>query len=59
MRSNGHTDGDSVVATQKTDAEGRFCFGDVSAGDWLVDYGDGSLGVVSRKVFDQTYEIVS
>jgi hypothetical protein len=28
------------------------------AGDWLVDYGDGSLGVVSTKVFDQTYEIV-
>ena len=27
-------------------------------GDWLVDYGDGSLGVVSAKVFDQTYEIV-
>jgi PGDYG protein len=29
------------------------------AGDWLVDYGDGSLGVVSNKVFDVTYEIVS
>jgi hypothetical protein len=28
-------------------------------GDWLVDYGDGSLGVVSQKVFDMTYEIVS
>jgi hypothetical protein len=28
------------------------------AGDWLVDYGDGSLGVVSTKVFDQTYEVV-
>jgi PGDYG protein len=28
------------------------------AGDWLVDYGDGSLGVVSAKVFDQTYEVV-
>jgi hypothetical protein len=28
------------------------------AGDWLVDYGDGSLGVVSTKVFDQTYETV-
>jgi len=27
-------------------------------GDWLVDYGDGSLGVVSSKVFDQTYEVV-
>jgi hypothetical protein len=29
-----------------------------SAGDWLVDYGDGSLGVVSSRVFDQTYEVV-
>ena len=28
------------------------------AGDWLVDYGDGSLGVVSTRVFDQTYEVV-
>lgn len=28
------------------------------SGDWLVDYGDGSLGVVSTKVFDQTYEVV-
>jgi len=27
-------------------------------GDWLVDYGDGSLGIVSKKVFDQTYEVV-
>jgi len=29
------------------------------AGDWLVDYGDGSLGIVSQRVFDTTYEIVS
>lgn len=28
------------------------------AGDWLVDYGDGSLGIVSKRVFDTTYEIV-
>jgi hypothetical protein len=27
-------------------------------GDWLVDYGDGSLGVVSRATFATTYEIV-
>jgi PGDYG protein len=27
-------------------------------GDWLVDYGDGSLGVVSNAIFDNTYEIV-
>ncbi len=29
------------------------------AGDWLVDYGDGSLGIVSRRVFATTYEVVS
>jgi hypothetical protein len=27
-------------------------------GDWLVDYGDGSLGVVSPVVFATTYEIL-
>ncbi len=27
------------------------------AGDWLVDYGDGSLGIVSRPIFATTYEI--
>ena len=26
--------------------------------DWLVDYGDGSLGIVSKRVFSTTYEIV-
>lgn len=26
-------------------------------GDWLVDYGDGSLGVVAAAIFDSTYEI--
>ena len=29
-----------------------------SAGDWLVDYGDGSLGIVSREIFATTYEIL-
>jgi hypothetical protein len=29
------------------------------SGDWLVDYGDGSLGVVSRDIFPATYEIRS
>jgi hypothetical protein len=29
------------------------------AGDWLVDYGDGSLGIVSPLVFANTYEVVS
>lgn len=28
------------------------------AGDWLVDYGDGSLGIVSQPIFATTYEIV-
>jgi PGDYG protein len=28
-------------------------------GDWLVDYGDGSLGIVSPLIFDTTYEVVS
>jgi hypothetical protein len=27
-------------------------------GDWLVDYGDGSLGVVSKSIFATTYEII-
>lgn len=29
------------------------------AGDWLVDYGDGSLGIVSRAIFATTYQIVT
>ena len=28
-------------------------------GDWLVDYGDGSLGIVSRAIFSTTYEILA
>jgi len=28
-------------------------------GDWLVDYGDGSLGIVSQTIFDVTYLIVA
>lgn len=28
------------------------------AGDWLVDYGDGSLGIVSPDIFTTTYEII-
>ena len=28
-------------------------------GDWLVDYGDGSLGIVAANVFATTYEILS
>jgi len=26
-------------------------------GDWLVDYGDGSLGIVSQPIFATTYEL--
>ena len=28
------------------------------AGEWLVDYGDGSLGIVSEAIFATTYEIL-
>jgi hypothetical protein len=28
------------------------------AGDWLVDYGDGSLGIVSKAIFASTYELI-
>jgi hypothetical protein len=28
------------------------------AGEWLVDYGDGSLGIVSQAIFAATYEII-
>jgi hypothetical protein len=28
-------------------------------GDWLVDYGDGSLGVVTQAIFATTYEILN
>lgn len=28
------------------------------AGEWLVDYGDGSLGIVSPAIFVTTYEII-
>ena len=27
-------------------------------GEWLVDYGDGSLGIVSQDIFATTYEVV-
>ena len=27
-------------------------------GDWLVDYGDGSLGIISPSIFATTYEVV-
>lgn len=27
-------------------------------GDWLVDYGDGSLGIIAAHLFDLTYELL-
>lgn len=27
-------------------------------GEWLVDYGDGSLGIVSQEIFASTYEVL-
>jgi hypothetical protein len=38
-----------------SDGESRLTGG---PGDWLVDYGNGSLGIVNSRVFDLTYEIV-
>ena len=29
------------------------------AGDWLVDYGDGTLGVIADAIFITTYETTS
>ena len=29
------------------------------SGDWLVDYGDGSLGIVAEGIFATTYEVLS
>jgi hypothetical protein len=28
-------------------------------GDWLVDYGDGSLGIVSPDIFATTYQLTN
>jgi hypothetical protein len=46
---------DAAFDVLLSDGESRLSGG---AGDWLVDYGDGSLGIVSRRVFDSTYEVV-
>jgi hypothetical protein len=29
-----------------------------AAGDWLLDYGDGSLGIVGAGIFTTTYELL-
>ena len=39
-------------------ADGTSCLSG-RAGDWLVDYGDGSFGVVAASIFATTYEIVA
>jgi hypothetical protein len=44
-------DFDVLLADGESKLHGR-------TGDWLVDYGDGSLGIVSKRVFSETYEIV-
>ena len=41
-----------VLADQQTRLGG-------APGDWLIDYGDGSLGVVGGEIFPNTYDIVS
>jgi hypothetical protein len=28
-------------------------------GDWLIDYGDGSLGIVSQAIFSMTYDLAT
>ena len=28
------------------------------AGDWLIDYGDGTLGIVTPAIFDATYDVM-
>jgi hypothetical protein len=40
-----------VLADGQSQLRGR-------AGDWLVDYGDGSLGIVTQAIFATTYEIL-
>jgi hypothetical protein len=30
-----------------------------AVGDWLLDYGDGSLGIVAARIFVDTYDIVA
>jgi hypothetical protein len=40
-----------VLADEVSELTGR-------AGDWLVDYGDGSLGIVATEIFARTYEIL-
>jgi hypothetical protein len=45
------TDFEVLLADGESKLTGR-------SGDWLVDYGDGSLGIVSKRVFSDTYEIM-
>ena len=29
-----------------------------ASGDWLIDYGDGSLGIVAERIFSDTYDTI-
>lgn len=40
-----------MLADGRTSLQGQ-------AGDWLLDYGDGSLGIVAHPLFDALYEIL-
>jgi hypothetical protein len=44
----------STFAVVLVDGQSRLSGG---AGDWLVDYGDGTLGVIADAIFMTTYEI--
>ena len=52
------SDGDVAGALEVLLADGRSKLSG-ARGDWLVDYGDGSLGIVSEAIFPMTYEILS
>lgn len=52
-----------ILAVQMTDSFDVLLADGISVlhgrrGDWLVDYGDGSLGIVSQPIFNTTYHIV-
>jgi PGDYG protein len=53
-----------ILALQMREAFDVFLADGVSGlsghpGDWLVDYGDGSLGIVAEDIFATTYELLS
>ncbi len=46
---------DQTFAVLQSDGVARL---NGQAGDWLIDYGDGSLGIVADAIFDQIYDIM-